>query len=280
MSFWITTSHIFEYVSSQRLFFSKKKRRLTSLCFWCYNSDMFPQQPNRSLIDGLLVLQTLTVAAKPIGSRMLARELGLEPTRVNRLAKTLAGLGFLQQTADRKYVVGPGVHLLAAQGIHASSLLPAALPELERLHHYGLTTSLGVVWRSKVSYLYHWQPGMTSAEAVGMSDVFPAATSGIGHALLARLSDDEIHVMHPDFPESVLPQIQQTRERGWAYVCRKQCRMDAALAVAIGDFPSAAISFAGEIDVAKRDELAPVLIEVARRIDAKQREYQSRNARE
>jgi len=240
---------------------------------------MFPQQPNRSLIDGLMVLQTLTVAAKPIGSRMLARELGLEPTRVNRLAKTLEGLGFLQQNADRKYTVGPGVHLLAAQGLHASGLLRAALSELESLHRFGFTVSMGVVWRSRVSYLYHWHPGMKSAEAVGMSDVFPAATSGIGHALLAHLSDAEIRAMHPDFPESALPQIQKTRERGWAYICRSQKPLNAALSAAIGKIPYAAISFADKIDVKTRDKLLPALIEAAERIDAKQQEYQNRNER-
>lgn len=239
---------------------------------------MFPQQPNKSLMDGLLVLQTLTVAAKPIGSRMLATKLGLEPTRVNRLAKTLAGLGFLQQTAGRKYVVGPGVHLLAAQGIHASGLLPAALPELEKLHRFGFTVSMGVVWRSQVSYLYHWHPGMTFAGAVGMSEVFPAENSGIGHALLAQLSDEEIRVLHPDFPESVLPQIRKAREQEWAYICRQRKPIDAALAVVIGDFPLAAISFSDQIDAKKRDELIPVLIETASRIDARLQEHQGRKS--
>ncbi len=238
---------------------------------------MFPQQPNRSLIDGLLVLQTLTVAAKPMGSRQLGRELGLESTRVNRLAKTLAGLGFLQQNADRKYLVGPGVHLLAAQGLHASGLLRAALPELEALQRFRFTVSLGVVWRSQVSYLYHWHPGMTSAEAVGMSDVFPAATSGIGHALLAHLSDEEIRAMHPDFPESVLPQIEKTRERGWAYLCRSKKPLSATLSVAVGQFPYAAVSFAGPLDATARDTLIPELIAAAQRIDASQQEYQNRN---
>jgi DNA-binding IclR family transcriptional regulator len=61
---------------------------------------MFPAQPNRSLFDGLLVLRLLTAAAEPGGTRQLARDLGLEPTRVNRLAKTLAALGFLSQTPN------------------------------------------------------------------------------------------------------------------------------------------------------------------------------------
>lgn len=203
---------------------------------------MFPRQPNQSVIDGLLVLQTLTAAARPIGSRELARQLGLEPTRVNRLAKTLAGLGFLQQAADRKYAVGPGVHVLAAQALHASGLLRAALPALETLHPLGHTVSMGVIWRSQVCYLYHWHPGMSSAEAVGMSDLFPAADSGIGHALLARLAEEEVRLQHPDVPASLLPRLAEVRERGWAFIPR---RSEAVVAVALGDVPPAAIALAG-----------------------------------
>ncbi len=47
-------------------------------------------QPNHSLIDGFNVLQALASIDEPIGGRKLARLLDLEPTRANRLLKTLA----------------------------------------------------------------------------------------------------------------------------------------------------------------------------------------------
>ena len=66
-----------------------------------------------------------------MGSRELARILGLEPTRVNRLLKTLEHIGLLSQTEKRKYRPGPGIHILAAQSLYSSGLLKAAIENLE-----------------------------------------------------------------------------------------------------------------------------------------------------
>ncbi len=224
-------------------------------------------------MEGLLLLQTLTVAGRPMGSRQLARELGLDATRVNRLAKTLAGLGFLQQDAERKYLIGSGVHVLAAQGLHASGLLRSALTELEALQSFGLTVSLGVVWRAQVSYVYHWHPGMSSVEAVGMSDVFPAAVSGLGHALLAHVPEAHLPVLHPGLPASCMPAIRTARRRGWAYLCRSRKPLNAVLSLGVGPKPYAAIALSGAIDARRRDALLPVLRASADAIARRQRLY-------
>lgn len=233
---------------------------------------MFPAQPNRSLIDGLTVLQALTAAAKPIGSRQLARDLGLEPTRVNRLAKTLAALGFLQQTAGRKYMVGPGVHVLAAQSLHASGLLHAALPVLEELHETGCIVALGVLWRDQVSYLYHGRRGMTAAEAVGTTGLYPAAASGIGHVLLATLGDAEIAARCPREAATLLPALARVRAQGWALAVRRERPVEATLAVPVGAGPTAApyaaLALAGAIGPGDVDRLLPQLLVAARRIAA------------
>ena len=80
-------------------------------------------QPNQSLIDGIAVLQALAVSPDPVGGRELARRLGFEPTRVNRLLKTLAYLNIARQTADRRYAPGPGMTVLAAQSLFASQFI-------------------------------------------------------------------------------------------------------------------------------------------------------------
>src|SRR5690348_18426155 len=77
-------------------------------------------QPNQSLIDGIATLQALATSSEPAGCRELARRLGIDATKVNRLLKTLAYLGIARQTADRKYAPGPGMHVLAAQSLFAS----------------------------------------------------------------------------------------------------------------------------------------------------------------
>src|SRR5258706_11898625 len=121
-------------------------RRLTS------PAPMLPAQPNQSLIDGLTVLQALAVSTEPVGGRALARELGLEATRVNRLLKTLAYLGMARQTPKRKYLPGPAMHVLSAQSLFGSGLIRRALPVLENLQQSGHVVALGVLWRGPVCY--------------------------------------------------------------------------------------------------------------------------------
>src|SRR3954470_11988766 len=95
---------------------------------------MLPAQPNQSLIDGLSVLQALAVSNEPVGGRALARQLGLEPTRVNRLLKTLAHLGMARQDPDRKYLPGPAMHVLSALSLFGSGLIRRGIAPLESLH--------------------------------------------------------------------------------------------------------------------------------------------------
>ena len=73
-------------------------------------SDL-PAQPNQSLIHGLECFQAVVAAGRPVGNRELARLLGADPTRVNRVLKTLAHLQLLERTPQRKYRPGPAVHV-------------------------------------------------------------------------------------------------------------------------------------------------------------------------
>lgn len=107
-------------------------------------------QPNRSLIDGIATLQALASSPEPVGCREIARQLGLDPTKVNRLLKTLTYLGIARQTANRKYTAGSGMHVLfhappgpeVSRGLGRIGLLPATtsgigivlLAELEDAH--------------------------------------------------------------------------------------------------------------------------------------------------
>lgn len=150
-----------------------------------------PAQPNQSLISGIACLQTLVSAERPMGSRELARLLGEEPTRVNRLLGTLASLGLAEQTPDRKYRPGPAVHVLAAQSLHGSALLSCALPQLRALRQENdsaggpLTVALGVLWSLRVSFLVHARPGQPLEEAIGSHEAHPFDNSSIGVVLAA-----------------------------------------------------------------------------------------------
>lgn len=144
-----------------------------------------PAQPNRSLADGVALLQVLCGRTGGIGSRELARHMGWEATRANRLLGTLRDLGLAEQDADRRYRPGPGVHLLAAQCLHGSGLLAAAVPVLRELRgDFGV--ALGVLWQGQVCYLLHAAQGRPIEEGLRRTAPLPADASSIGMVLEAH----------------------------------------------------------------------------------------------
>ncbi|WDS37795.1 helix-turn-helix domain-containing protein [Pseudoxanthomonas sp.] len=231
-------------------------------------------QPNQSLIDGIATLQALASSAEPIGCRELARQLDANPTRVNRLLKTLAYLGIARQTSDRKYTPGPGMHVLAAQSLFASGLIRRALPVLEHLRRFGHTVALGVLWNDSVSYLFHAPPGIEAARGLGRIGLLPATTSGIGIVLLSQLADEEVRDIYQDreipmFPqgiEQLLATLAATRGQGYARVHVADERDHHIVAIAMGDPVHAGIAMSGWIPEAATAELVAALREAAKEI--------------
>ncbi|MFW6291004.1 MAG: helix-turn-helix domain-containing protein [Spirochaetota bacterium] len=139
-----------------------------------------PAQPNQSIMTGIAVLQEVVTQAAPVGSRDLARRMGIEHSRINRILGTLVHMGMLRRDPAHKYSVGGGVHVLSAQSLHASRLLTASLAPLGRLQERGATVALGTVWRDVVCYLLHARPGDDLAATAGAHDTFPVEESVIG----------------------------------------------------------------------------------------------------
>jgi DNA-binding IclR family transcriptional regulator len=237
---------------------------------------MFPAQPNQSLVDGLACLQALASAGRPLGSREMARQLGLEPTRVNRLLKTLAALGIAQQNAAKQYVPGPGMHVLAAQATFGSGLMRRALEPLQTLRPHGYSVAMGVLWRQSVCYLYNARPGATPGESVGRLGLYPATRSSIGMVLLARLEEEEVRALYSDpaqveiprfpaGPYTLLAELAQTRGQGYAFIQPGVSPSERTLAVAIAGEP-AAIAMSGSISPGEVEKLTAALRDVAQRI--------------
>ena len=153
---------------------------------------VLPSQPILGLIDGMEVLQLLASEGRAMSGVEISKELEIEKTKVNRILKTLAFLGFTMPTNNRKYTLGPAIHVLSAQLLHGSGLVKNALKYLIELTELNVVVAMGVLWRDKVTYLYHWQPGILPSEGLGSMDLFPATQSSIGLALLAEKSNEEI----------------------------------------------------------------------------------------
>jgi DNA-binding IclR family transcriptional regulator len=224
-------------------------------------------QPNQSLIDGIITLQALASSPEPVGSRELARQLGIDSTKVNRLLKTLAYLGIARQTASRKYTAGPGMHVLAAQSLFASGLIRRALPALEDLRRFGHTVALGVLWERNVSYLFHAPPGIEASRGLGRIGLLPATTSGIGVLLLSEYDDADVRELYdgidiPMFPEGIeqlLAKLAEVRVLGYARVHVADERDHHVIAVSTGDPAHAGVAVSGWIPEAATAPLVEAL---------------------
>ncbi|MEU8421010.1 helix-turn-helix domain-containing protein [Micromonospora sp. NPDC048835] len=230
---------------------------------------MLPSQPNKSLQDGLDCLQLLASSAEALGSREVARRLGLEPSRANRLLKTLAHIRLIEQNERRRYRPGPGIHALAAQSLFGSGLIRRALGPLGELHAHGHTVAMGVLWRDQMSYLYHADPGMDTSTALGRIGLFPVARSGLGMALLACQDDESVRAMWAtsanETPvEPILTDLAQIREAGFAL---RPGKTERTVAVTVGATPYAAIGMSGRFPDEHIPDLVGALRHAAEKIE-------------
>lgn len=223
-------------------------------------------QPNYSVIDGIAVLQALATSEHPIGGRELARRLDMEPTRANRLLKTLNYMGIARQTENRKYTAGPGMYVLAAQSLFASGFIRGAIPQLRALRESGLTVALGVLWKDTVSYLYHAPPGLDSLQAIGRIGAYPATKGGIGMVLLATHPKNYLDQLFAEQEiegfetlSELHDQLDVIRKNEFAFVKVGE-RLDRhTLAVTVGNPAHAAIGLSGEISNDQVNELVEKL---------------------
>ena len=198
-----------------------------------------PAQPNASLINGIACFQEVIAAGEPVGSREVARRTDMSPTKVNRILGTLGMLGLVSQAADRKYIPGPGVHVLAAQSMGASRLLPAAMPVLMDLRAEGFTVSLGVLWQDKVCHLLSERISQSTDQALQVPGIVPANSSSVGIALMAARDIDPRAWTWPDMsalqehPDGVPGAVAEARLEG--YAVRRYTGGELSLGVAIGE---------------------------------------------
>ena len=224
-----------------------------------------PAQPNQSVASALECLLHIGTASRPVGSREMARELGIEHTKASRMLGTLAGLGLAEKTADRKYTPGPGIHVLAAMSLSGSSLLAAALGPIEALRkETKMLVALGVLWRDHVCYLYHGGPGQRLRAAISGHGLFSAQRSSIGMLLLSELNDKEVIQRLPSSPRSILAELKRIRKHNYALVEGN----NQSMAIGISSPYIAGLAVSGTIDKSCKSGLLKRLHATAEAIEA------------
>jgi len=198
-----------------------------------------PAQINQSLRDGIECLLEIAAMERPVGSRELARRLGQDHTRVNRIISTLAYMGLAEQTADRRYIAGSGLLVLAGLSLRGSALYRCAMPHLEELGvATGYQVALGLRWRTNVSYLYHGHAQEHAALGIASEGLYPADRSSIGLVLLSELTPQEITELYQgpsaavlQTPEmtALLERVKEVKNAGFAIASNAR-----SIAVALG----------------------------------------------
>lgn len=226
-----------------------------------------PAQPVQGLMDGLTVLQELAVAKEPLSCKNVSEKLGIELTRVNRLLKTLDYLDIAHQTQNRKYRMGPGIHVLAVQSMLGSGLIAKSLPVLERLKVHGYVVALGVLWRDTVSYLYHASPEMSNSQAIARIGLYPATESSIGMILLSQKSRDGIIDLFPEKRDlsTFLKKLEIIKRNGHSAI--KTSENVLSIAVKLGQPAYAGIAISGNIKRTQVKNIVAILKDASKTIE-------------
>ena len=152
-----------------------------------------PRQPNKSLIDGLKILQYVMSFPDGIGVGVVAKELGINTIKVHRLLRTLAAGGYLRQIKGRKYAPGTAVSVLAAQAMQSTGFTKTVYPLLNDLHKQtNMLLAYGLLWNRQVAYLYHAKPEVQGGMGLAGHTVVEATESRLGLVMLAGLSRGDL----------------------------------------------------------------------------------------
>lgn len=187
----------------------------------------------QSLSRGLLLLETVAEAEAEEGVTLsdLAMQVGLAPSTTHRLLNTLEQRGFLQQDAGLgRWHVGVRAFDIGNAFLNGRDFVAQSRPLLVRLmEECGETANLAVEDEGEAVMLAQVQCREMMRMMVPLGSRAPMHASGIGKALLAQMSDQEVAaILHRHglpaitehsirAPEALRKELEQTRTRGWSY---------------------------------------------------------------
>jgi IclR family transcriptional regulator, pca regulon regulatory protein len=254
---------------------------------------LFGPRFSQSLERGLAILSSYTPESPVRGIAQIADELGLSRSTAHRYVSTLAALGYLEQVANRKYVLGRRVTDVGMSALTATGLAVRARPHLEELRgrlSYGV--GLAVLDGGEIVYVDRVRSftrgGLEIALGMQPGSRLPVYATAIGKVLLAHLPEEERITRVRELrllartPHTIVDKDRLRREltriqaAGMAVEDRENAPEQVALAVPVlgegGATPIAAIgvTLPAETILAKElpDKLGPELLAAAERISA------------
>jgi DNA-binding IclR family transcriptional regulator len=151
---------------------------------------------NQSVARALKILNLLADNGEPLGVREIARKLRVAPSIAQRLLKTLAREGYLEQAdTTLRYGIGYRAFQVGNSFVAQTNLHSAVTPELYVLAEQQISSFLGVLRDKRVVYL----ASVPSNGPVAVNHR-PGAhahlhSTAMGKALLAELPDQELRAL-------------------------------------------------------------------------------------
>lgn len=154
----------------------------------------------RAVQRALTLLRTFLTHDGALSAAELGKQINLGPSTVFRMLVTLEGQGFVEQDpATGKYRPGVSCLELGSRFLKNNDLRSRAIAALEELRNeFGETVHLTILQGSEVVYLEK----LAGLHPIGfmssrVGDRAPAHCTGVGKALLAHLTDEELLARYP-----------------------------------------------------------------------------------
>lgn len=237
--------------------------------------------PIQSLHRGLLLLEAVARAGRPVALAELTPLLGIDRSSVSRLASTLRQHGFLTQLPDSKqYVLGSAIWQLAGSFRFRDMLVLVAREHVGTLAaHTGETTHLALREGRQAVLVDHQITAHPLGVAAGSGFSVPLHCTSVGKALLADFDLPQLAALYGDEPlvrltgrtiatlEALAEDCRRTRERGFALDDEEHHDAVRCIAVPIRDAAGqvvASIGISAPADRLPRDRFRAVGEDVAR----------------
>jgi IclR family pca regulon transcriptional regulator len=153
---------------------------------------------SQSLERGLAILSAFRSGRPVLGVSELGRDLGLSRSTTHRYVATLASLGYLQQdSATKKYRLGPRVLDLGFSAINSMELREVAAPHLQELSDAtGYTVNMAILDGQDIVYIERCRSGRQGQREIDLNlhvgARLPAYCTSLGKVLLAFLPPEKL----------------------------------------------------------------------------------------
>lgn len=207
------------------------------------------------------ILELLNTSRRGWNISEISRKLELPKSSTHVLISTLDRLGYIKETTTgKRFQLSAKMYGLGSKALHATPLPEIALPHMHwAVHQSGLTSHLGILEKGQVIFIQKVDgPGIIKFDTY-LGKCSELHCTGLGKALLAYLSEDDLRQMLSKHAfsrftkntiftlERFLTELAKVRKNGYAVDDEEEELGIRCVAIPVFEHgkPIAAISFTG-----------------------------------